>query len=62
MAAVFPLDTSQPWTFNGVTYQYDAAEDRWFVVSTTATDQVVTKFDDLDRDVDIHIILRLIRF
>ena len=53
MAAVFPLDTSQPWTFNGVTYQYDAAEDRWFVVSTTATDQVVTKFDDLDRDVDI---------
>ena len=53
MAAVFPLDTTQPWTFNGVTYEYDAAEDRWFVVSTVATDQVVTKFDDLDREVDV---------
>ena len=41
MAAVFPLDTSKPWVFNGVTYEYDAAEDRWFVVSTTATDSVV---------------------
>ena len=53
MAAIFPLDTTQPWTFNGVTYEYDAAEDRWFVVSTTATDQVVTKFDDLDQEVDV---------
>ena len=34
MAAVFPLDTTKPWTFNGVTYEYDATEDRWFVVST----------------------------
>ena len=42
MAAVFPLDTSQPWTFNGVTYEYDAADDRWFVVSTCPPGQVRT--------------------
>ena len=40
MAAVFPLDTAKPWTFNGVTYQYDASEDRWFVISTNKTDLV----------------------
>ena len=34
MAAVFPLDTTKPWTFNGVTYEYDAGEDRWYVIST----------------------------
>ena len=38
MAAVFPLDTTKPWTFNGVTYEYDATEDRWFVISTNKTD------------------------
>ena len=53
MAAVFPLDTSKPWTFNGVTYEYDASEDRWFVVSTTKTDQVDESLDDLSRDVDV---------
>ena len=40
MAAVFPLDTTQPWTFNGVTYEYDASEDRWFVISTNKVDAV----------------------
>ena len=53
MAAIFPLDTTQPWTFNGVTYQYDAAEDRWFVISTNKVDQVDESLDDLNRDVDI---------
>ena len=53
MAAVFPLDTSRPWVFNGVTYNYDAAEDRWFVVSTTATDQVVDNLDSLERGLDV---------
>ena len=53
MAAVFPLDTSQPWTFNGVTYQYDAAEDRWFVISTNKTDSVDDSLEDLNRDVDV---------
>ena len=53
MAAVFPLDTTQPWTFNGVTYEYDASEDRWFVVSTTATDQVVSNLDELERGLDV---------
>ena len=53
MAAVFPLDTSQPWTFNGVTYQYDAAEDRWFVISTNKTDFVDDNLETLTRDVDI---------
>ena len=53
MAAVFPLDTSKPWVFNGVTYNYDAVEDRWFVVSTTATDQVVANLDSLERSIDV---------
>ena len=53
MAAVFPLDTTKPWVFNGVTYEYDATEDRWFVVSTTATDQVVENLSDLERSIDI---------
>ncbi len=46
MAAVFPVDTSQPWVNNGVTYEYDATEDRWFVISTTATDQVATEINE----------------
>ena len=53
MAAVFPLDTSKPWVFNGVTYNYDSVEDRWFVVSTTATDQVVDNLDSLERGLDV---------
>ena len=53
MAAVFPLDTTQPWTFNGVTYQYDAAEDRWFVISTNKTDLVDDSLETLNRDVDV---------
>ena len=52
MAAVFPLDTSTPWIFNGVTYEYDASEDRWFVVSTTATDSVVDSLDTLTRGLE----------
>ena len=53
MAAVFPLDTTKPWIFNGVTYEYDATEDRWFVVSTVATDQVVDNLNDLERSIDV---------
>ena len=53
MAAVFPLDTTKPWTFNGVTYEYDANDDRWYVVSTVATDQVVENLDELERGLDI---------
>ena len=53
MAAVFPLDTSKPWVFNGVTYEYDATEDRWFVVSTTATDSVVSSLGELERGLDV---------
>ena len=52
MAAVFPLDTTKPWTFNGVTYQYDATEDRWFVVSTNKVDEVGESLDNLSRDLD----------
>ena len=54
MAAVFPLDTTKPWTFNGVTYEYDAIEDRWFVVSTNKTDLVDETLEDLERSVDIN--------
>ena len=50
MAAVFPLDTTKPWTFNGVTYQYDVDEDRWFVISTNKTDFVDDSLEKLDRD------------
>ena len=53
MAAVFPLDTTKPWTFNGVTYEYDASEDRWFVVSTNKTDFVDDNLETLNRDVDV---------
>ena len=53
MAAVFPLDTAKPWTFNGVTYEYDAAEDRWFVISTTKTDLVDESLETLTRELDI---------
>ena len=51
MAAVFPLDTTKPWIFNGVTYEYDASEDRWYVVSTVATDQVVENIDTLNQEI-----------
>ena len=54
MAAVFPLDTTKPWTFNGVTYEYDASEDRWFVVSTNKTDLVDETLEDLERSVDLN--------
>lgn len=53
MAAVFPLDTTKPWVFNGVTYEYDASEDRWYVVSTTATDTVVDSLGELERGLDV---------
>ena len=53
MAAVFPLDTAKPWTFNGVTYEYDAAEDRWFVISTNKTDLVDDSLETLTRELDI---------
>ena len=53
MAAIFPLDTTQPWTFNGVTYEYDATEDRWFVVSTGATDSVVKGINSNQNDIDV---------
>ena len=54
MAAVFPLDTTKPWTFNGVTYEYDASEDRWFVVSTNKTDLVDDTLEELERSIDIN--------
>ena len=50
MAAVFPLDTTKPWTFNGVTYEYDASDDRWYVISTNKTDFVDDTLEKLDRD------------
>ena len=53
MAAVFPLDTTKPWTFNGVTYEYDPGEDRWFVISTNKTDFVDDNLETLNRDVDV---------
>jgi len=53
MAAVFPLDTTKPWVFNGVTYEYDATEDRWFVVSTTATDSVIEGITDNRSQIDV---------
>ena len=53
MAAVFPLDTTKPWTFNGVTYQYDATEDRWFVISTNKTDLVDDSLEELERGLDV---------
>ena len=52
MAAVFPLDTTKPWTFNGVTYEYDAAEDRWYVISTNKTDFVDDSLETLTRDLN----------
>ncbi len=52
MAAVFPQDTTQPWNNNDVTYKYDASEDRWYVVSTTATDQVVGDIVDLNNELN----------
>ena len=52
MAAVFPQDTTQPWNNNGVTYKYDASEDRWYVVSTTATDLVASDIADLNDEID----------
>ena len=52
MAAVFPLDTSQPWVFNGVTYEYDASEDRWYVTSTVAVDSVVESLDGLEKGLE----------
>ena len=48
MAAEFPIDTSKPWTFNGVTYRYDASEDRWYVVSSTATDEIYEDIDSIN--------------
>ena len=53
MAAVFPLDTSQPWTFNGVTYAYDASEDRWYVISTNKTDVVDESLETLTSGLDV---------
>ena len=53
MAATFPLNTAEPWTWNGVTYEYDATEDRWFVVSTAATDSVVKGINSNQNDIDV---------
>ena len=52
MAAVFPLDTSKPWAFNGVTYEYDAGEDRWYVVSSAASEEVVDELSQLENRVE----------
>ena len=53
MAAVFPLDTTKPWVFNGVTYEYDATEDRWYVVSTIVVDSVVEDISDNRSQIDV---------
>ena len=53
MAAVFPIRTDAPWTFNGVTYEYDAADDRWFVISTNKTDFVDDSLETLTRELDV---------
>ena len=53
MAAVFPLDTSKPWVFNGVTYEYDATEDRWYVISTVAVDSVIEDISDNRSQIDV---------
>lgn len=53
MAAVFPLDTTKPWTFNGVTYKYNASEDRWFVVSTLATDSIIEDITETRSQIDV---------
>ena len=53
MAAVFPLDTAKPWVFNGVTYEYDATEDRWYVVSTVGTDSVIEGISDNRSQIDV---------
>ena len=53
MAAVFPLDTTKPWVFNGVTYEYDATEDRWYVVSTVAVDSVIEDISDNRSQIDV---------
>lgn len=55
MAAIFPADTSQPWVYNGVTYEYDATEERWSVVSSEATDQVVESLDGLSDKIDENV-------
>ena len=38
----------------GVTYEYDATEDRWFVVSTAATDSVVEGISNNRSQIDVH--------
>ena len=52
MAATFPLDTSQPWTYNGVTYRYDASADMWYAVSSEGSTQLAEDFEDLEERVD----------
>ncbi len=52
MAAVFPLDTSKPWVFNGVTYEFDASEDRWYVVSSAVSEEVVDELSQLENRVE----------
>ena len=52
MPAVFPIDTSKPWTFNGVTYQYDASQGRWSVISTTASDIVSQSLSELENSIN----------
>ena len=50
--AIFPQDTSQPWTYNNVTYKYDAAEDKWSVVSTNAVDTIVEDIGENKDQID----------
>ena len=51
-AAILPINTTTDWIFNGVTYRYDDTEDRWYVVSTQATDQVVQDLDTLNKGLE----------
>ena len=48
MAAVFPIDTSQPWVNNGVTYVYNAETGSWQAVGSTATENLQDLEDRVD--------------
>ena len=50
-AAILPLNTADDWVFNGVTYRYDATEDRWYIISSDATDVIIDDIDTLNQDI-----------
>ena len=50
-AAILPLNTADDWVFNGVTYRYDATEDRWYIISSDATDVIIDDIDTLNQEI-----------